>query len=107
MIRLFCSLLMIGLVLLVQGQDVINVREVERIEKALSSDDMQGRRTFTPAIDKAAEFIASEFKSAGIESFGTTYFQEFKMLRTRFLSAKGELNGKQLEDRNIVLLSTK
>lgn len=40
---------------------IINVAEVERIEKILSADDMQGRRTFTTGIDKAADFIESEF----------------------------------------------
>ena len=40
---------------------IINATEVERIEKTLSSDDMQGRKTFTPGIDKAADFIANEF----------------------------------------------
>jgi hypothetical protein len=41
---------------------IINATEVERIERILSSDDMQGRRTFSPGIDKAALFIADEFK---------------------------------------------
>ena len=40
---------------------IINAAEVDRIERILSADDMQGRRAFTPGIDKAAEFIASEF----------------------------------------------
>ena len=40
---------------------IINPAEVERIEKILSADDMQGRKTFTPGIDKAADFIAAEF----------------------------------------------
>ena len=40
---------------------IINAKEAERIEKTLSSDDMRGRRTFTPDIDRAADFIAAEF----------------------------------------------
>src|ERR1051326_4597071 len=47
--------------------DVINVKEVERIEKTLSSDGMRGRKLFTPDIDRAADFIASEFKKIGLE----------------------------------------
>ncbi len=46
--------------------DIINVKEVERIEKTLSSDEMRGRKIFTPDIDKAADFIANEFKEAGL-----------------------------------------
>ena len=41
---------------------IISIAEVERIEKILSADDMQGRRTFTAGIDKAADFIESEFQ---------------------------------------------
>ena len=44
---------------------IINASEIERIETVLSSDDMQGRKTFSPGIDKAADFIAEEFKKAG------------------------------------------
>ena len=49
---------------------IINVAEVERIEKILSADDMQGRRTFTAGIDKAADFIESEFLKNKLNYFG-------------------------------------
>ena len=39
---------------------VINPQEVERIEKILSADDMQGRASFSPGIEKAADFISGE-----------------------------------------------
>jgi len=48
--------------------DIINVKEVERIERSLSSDDMRGRKVFTPDIDKAADIIAAEFKETGLEN---------------------------------------
>ena len=35
--------------------DIINVKEVERIEKVLAADEMRGRKTFSPEIDKAAD----------------------------------------------------
>ncbi len=47
---------------------IINAKEVERIERTLSADDMQGRKTFTPGIEKAADFIASEFKAIGLQT---------------------------------------
>ncbi len=43
---------------------IINPAEVEKIEKVLSADDMQGRATFSPGIEKAADFIETQFKSA-------------------------------------------
>lgn len=87
---------------------IISPAEVERIERTLAADDMQGRKIFTPGIDKAADFIAAEFKKAGIRPVkGDSYFQEFYMLKTKFVSAKGELNGKPLAERNIVALTGK
>jgi Predicted aminopeptidases len=48
--------------------DIINLKEVERIEKTLSSDDMRGRKIFSQDIDRAADFIANEFKKIGLEN---------------------------------------
>src|SRR5688500_20277120 len=63
--------------------EVIKVAEVERGERILASDEMEGRRPFTPGIDKAAAFIASEFKKAGIQPVhDTSYFQEVLRIRT-------------------------
>lgn len=39
---------------------------VDRLIKTLSSDEMEGRATFSPGIDKAASFIESEFKAIGL-----------------------------------------
>lgn len=86
---------------------IINATEVERIERTLSADDMQGRRTFTPGIDKAADFIAAEFKKAGIQPLkGDSYFQEFAMLKAKFLNTNGTLNGNPIPEKNIVALSS-
>ena len=55
--------------------DVINLKEVERIEKTLASDDMRGRKIFSQDIDRAADFIANEFRKTGLENLqpGTGY----------------------------------
>src|SRR5688572_19768080 len=45
------------------GQD-IKQKEVTRIVSTLAADDMQGRETFTPGIEKAAVFIENEFAKA-------------------------------------------
>jgi hypothetical protein len=85
------------------SKQVATASEVERIERVLSADDMQGRKPFTPGIDKAADFIAAEFKKAGLEPVkGDSYLQDFAMLRTKPVSAKGTLNGKALEEKDIV-----
>ncbi|OOQ57620.1 M20/M25/M40 family metallo-hydrolase [Mucilaginibacter pedocola] len=83
------------------GQDVnklIKQDDVERVIKTLSADDMQGRGTFTPGIDKAATFIEGEFKAAGIKPLtGATGFrQNFSMVRTTPVSAKLTINGTEV-----------
>lgn len=87
---------------------IITVQEVERIEKILSSDSMEGRRAFTPAIDRAADFIASEFKSNGLQYFMglNNYRQEFTMMRARFISAEGVFDDQVLETKNIIAFTT-
>lgn len=102
------SLFFIAVLSFAQNIDkIINATEVERIERVLSSDDMKGRRPFTPGIDKAADFIAEEFKKAGLQPVnGTSYFQEFKMVKTKFISATGDINGVAVDVRNIVGLTT-
>ena len=74
----------------------INAKEAERIEKALASDEMQGRKVFTPEIDKAADFIAAEFKASGLQTWNNSgnYRQEFVPCVTpKFVSASAVLDG--------------
>lgn len=52
------------------AQDVdklIDQKDVARYIQTLAADDMQGRGTFTPGIEKAATFIESEFQSIGLK----------------------------------------
>lgn len=61
---------------------IINAGEVKRIEMVLASDAMKGRKVNTPEIDKAADFIAAEFKAAGLKTWDgdNSYRQEFSMV---------------------------
>lgn len=93
------------------SQDInklITVLEVERIEKTLASDDMMGRKTFTPGIDKAASFISSEFSKAKLDYFPglTTYEQSFLMYKPRFISAAGRINDTTISQDNIIAITT-
>ena len=84
---------------------IINAAEVERIEKILSADDMQGRKTFTPGIDKAADFIAAEFAKSKLNFFGDnqSYFQEITMSKTQTLELNGTLDAETLSTANTVI----
>ena len=87
---------------------IINAKEVERIEKTLSSDAMEGRRTFTPGIDKAADFIAADFKSSGLAFFGDndSYFQHIKMLKATTKEISGKFGNESLNTNNVVANTT-
>jgi len=87
---------------------IINAAEVERIERILSADDMQGRKTFTPGIDKAADFIAAEFAKSKLKFFGnaTGYFQEFAMTKSKPVEVKGMIDNEALTADNIAVNTT-
>jgi hypothetical protein len=93
------------------GQDIdaiINATEVERVEKILSADEMRGRKAFSPDIEKAADFIATEFKSIGLQTLDNTntYRQEFTMLSPKFISAAATLNGTPIGSKNVIVITS-
>jgi peptidase M28-like protein len=87
--------------------DIINAKETQRIESVLASDDMRGRRAFTPDIDRAADFIASEFKKLGLQIGGSnqSYKQQFALVRPRFISASATFDGAAIDEKNIVVVT--
>lgn len=94
----------------VHGQSIdkiITTKEVTRIEKILSADDMQGRRTFTPGIEKASAFIESEFKEIGLKTFNTAtnYRQEFSITVSKGVSSKITIDGKEINNNKIATFS--
>jgi hypothetical protein len=105
-------LLLIGLFTIVNSyaqtnNDVINSKEVLRIEGTLASDDMRGRRAGTHDIDRAANFIADEFKKVGLQPLkGNSFLQEFSMIRPKFISVNGEINGQELDPKNIMVITS-
>jgi Zn-dependent M28 family amino/carboxypeptidase len=89
-------------------EEAINVNEVRRIEQILAADDMQGRRTGTPGIDKAADFIAAEFKKSGLKTMsGDSYLQTFSIVRPKFISVKAEMDDKELDPKDVIVVTTK
>ena len=86
---------------------IINAKEVERVEKVLSADEMRGRRTFSPEIDKAADFIADEFRKAGLQTMSGNngYKQEFAMIRPKSVSAAGNLDGEAIDAKDIIAVT--
>lgn len=87
---------------------IINETSVGQTERTLSSDDMRGRAVFTPDIEKAADYIESRFKAAGLTTWNgsDSYRQPFTMVQSTPLSASGILDGESLPTGNIVALSS-
>ena len=87
---------------------IINAKEAERIEKILSADDMEGRKTFTAGIDKAADFIAAEFAKSKLAFFNnsTSYFQEFLMTKAKPTLVTGLLDADSLNINNVAANTT-
>lgn len=88
---------------------IIKEKAVRKIEKTLSADDMSGRATFTPGIDKAADFIAAAFKKAGlVPAEGSNgYFQEFALVEAKQTAISGSIDGSAVNESNMVVLTTK
>jgi hypothetical protein len=54
--------------------------------KYLASPELKGRRTGTPELNKAASYIAAEFRKAKLEPLGDSYFQDFEVTARTGLS---------------------
>jgi aminopeptidase YwaD len=69
--------------------------------KFLSSDEMKGRGDGSPELDKAADYIASQFRTLGLRPMGddNTYFQKFQLTTGAALGPNNELqlNGDKLK----------
>ncbi len=92
-----------------QLDKIINVSEVSRIEKTLSSDDMKGRAIFTEGIDKAAAFISNEFKETGLQKLPglETYMQNFVLLKPIQINASLVLDNEKMDAKNLIVVTTK
>ncbi len=88
---------------------IINAAEVARIVSTLASDEMEGRKTFTKGIDKAAAFIVDEFKQNGLQTLhgDGNFMQTFKMVRPKFVAASAVLDQLSIATKNIIAISCK
>jgi len=87
--------------------NIINAKEVARIENVLAADEMRGRKTFSPEIDKAADFIAGEFRKAGLEPWkDKSYLQEFQVLSPVQTSITATINGEAFDAKNVLVVTS-
>ena len=86
---------------------IITKAYVDNLIKTLSSDEMQGRATFSPGIDKAATFIEGEFKKIGLKplSGASGYRQTFYKYQLSPLTNQVTVDGKTIAPENTLVLS--
>jgi hypothetical protein len=84
----------------------IDEKEVLRIESTLAADNMRGRRAGSPDIDRAAGFIAAEFKKAGLQPLkGNSFLQEFHLQRPGQKTIKATIDGLALQSGQVMIAS--
>ncbi|MGK2860865.1 MAG: M28 family peptidase [Chitinophagaceae bacterium] len=91
-----------------EKKQVINTSEAGRIVQVLASDEMRGRKIFSPEIDKAADFIGAEFKKAGLKPWNTNnqFRQEFVMVSPKQNSLVASFNKKTVDPSKLVVITT-
>ena len=101
-------LLLLALPLLAQAQKIdkiITRAETERIETYLASNELAGRKPFTPGIEKAAKFIAEEFEKAGLQKTNGSYLQSFPMFKSQLSSISATIDDKNLDSKQVAIVS--
>ena len=107
--KLLYATIMLFLSAHLSAQDInkiITKAYVDGLIKTLSSDDMQGRATFSPGIDLAATFIEGEFKKIGLKPLTglNGYRQTFYKYQVKPVSAVVVIDGKNIAAENILTI---
>ena len=108
MIKVICIALLIPSLGISQSiNKIITKSETERIERVLASDEMEGRKTFSPGIDKAAAFIAKEFETSGLKSLkgDNNYLQSFTINRPKFISLSASIDGASIDNKQVIVVT--
>lgn len=86
--------------------EVVTKEYVNNLMKTLTNDDMQGRRTFTPGIDKAATFISGEFKKIGLQPLtgAADYQQIFYKYQLNPLKTVVSIDKKAINPTDVLVL---
>jgi hypothetical protein len=86
---------------------IITPASVEKIERVLAADSMRGRATFTPDIERAADYLEAQFKKAGLRTYdgSNSYRQPFALIRTTPISSTATLDGDPLPDTRFLVIT--
>jgi len=84
---------------------VINKKLIDKHLITLSSDEMEGRRAGSNGIEKATQYIESEFERIGLSQYDTlnSFRQNFEFYGMSFNNVIGVLKGKSLSDEYVLV----
>lgn len=108
MIRLFLrAVLLLHVAVAFAQSPAIDPAYVNSLIKTLSSDEMQGRQAFQPGAEKAADFIAAEFKKIGLQPLpGLKDFkQTFYAYQLKPGQATVQLNGQAVDPAKVMVVA--
>lgn len=89
------------------SEEVFNANKALRIETVLASDAMRGRKAGTPDANRAADFIAAEFKKTGLQPLhGENFLQSFSMISPKMISLKYEADKTEVDKKNIIVITS-
>ena len=80
--RVAAAMLVVGALVTLSAATRIDPQAYLNHIKFLASDELKGRGNGTPELDRAADYIASQFRAAGLAPGGDngTYFQKFEIV---------------------------
>lgn len=85
---------------------IVNPVEVKRILTTLAADDMEGRAAFSSGIERAADFIATEFQKIGLQPYTQNgYRQTFHVSRIRPATWEVAFDGADIPGEHIIISS--
>jgi Zn-dependent M28 family amino/carboxypeptidase len=111
-----------------KADNLISAKEAERIERVLASDAMKGRKIYSPEIEKAANFIASEFKAAGLIPYNLydlgrgvvkpgkdkagnpvkpSFLQSFSMVTAKMTSTTATFDKQEADAKTVLVITSK
>lgn len=86
-------------------QNIVKTQFIERVLNGLASDEMRGRHAFTADAQRAAEFIANEFKDIGLTPYSNEgYMQSFEMNKVNREEQSITLGGKVLKSEDYLII---
>ena len=98
LVLLFTLIILVISAISCSNRQEVSESSVARIIKTLSADDMKGRKSLRPEIEKAADFIVNQFRQIGLTPVYDDYRQDFTLYSIQPSHSSVNINGNNIED---------